>query len=99
MDRVIATQSQVFGVAAGSNGELLVDPDRSQLRVELLEGRECLPVLLLPESIQAPGSRQSRPALWVGKDARRCGIGAPQSFAAKSDPSSTTSLTSAEVSK
>src|SRR5262249_37433932 len=39
-----------------------------------LESHERLPVLLFPETLQAPGGRQSRPALGVGKDARRCGI-------------------------
>jgi hypothetical protein len=51
VDRVIATQSQVFGVAAGTNGEFLVNPNRSQLYIELLEGRERFPVLLFPETI------------------------------------------------
>jgi hypothetical protein len=76
MDRVIATQPQVFGIAAGASGKFLVDSDRSQLRVELLKVRQRLPVLLFPETTQAPGRRQSRPSLRIGKDARRCGIGA-----------------------
>jgi hypothetical protein len=74
VDRVIATQAQVFGVATGTSGEFLVNPDRSQFRVELLEGRERLPVLLSPETIQTPGSRKSCPALGVGKNARGCGV-------------------------
>jgi hypothetical protein len=76
VDRVIATQRQVFGMLAGADGELLIDPDRSQLRVELLKGREPLPVLLFPQAPQATGSRQGSSSLRVGKDARRRGIGA-----------------------
>ncbi len=33
MDCVMATQPQVFGIAAGESGKLLVDPDRSGRRV------------------------------------------------------------------
>jgi hypothetical protein len=46
MDRVVATQLQVFGIAASASDEFLVDPDRSQLRVELLKGRKGLLMLL-----------------------------------------------------
>jgi hypothetical protein len=69
VDRVIATQPQAFGIATGAHGELLVDPDRSQLRVELLEARKRLVVLPFVKTIHASGSRQSRPALRGGKDA------------------------------
>lgn len=75
MDRVIATQPQVFGIAAGTSGELLVDSDRNQLRVELLEGRERLSMLLFPKAIEAASSRKRRPALGIGEDARRCWVG------------------------
>jgi hypothetical protein len=71
VDRVVAAQLQIFGVLAGASRKLLVDPDRGQLRVKLLEGRKRLLVLLLPEPIQTPRSRQGRPTLWIGEDARR----------------------------
>ena len=51
MDRVIAAQPEIFGVPTGTTGELLIDANRRQLRIQLFEGRECLPVLLLPEAI------------------------------------------------
>lgn len=75
VDRVVASQPQVFGMGAGADGKLVVDAYRDQLRPDLLEGLKRLSVLLLPEPIEAASSRERRPALGVGKDARRCGVG------------------------
>jgi hypothetical protein len=75
VDCVVAAQLQIFGVLASANRELLIDANRGQLCVELLKGRKRLPVLVFPKTIQAPSSRKSRPALGVGKNARRCRIG------------------------
>lgn len=69
MNRVIAAQPEFFGVLAGGICELPIDANGSQLCVELLEGRQCLAVPILPEAIQAPRSRQRRPTLGVGEDA------------------------------
>lgn len=63
MDSIVAAQPEVFGIAAGASGALLVNPNRRQLRVELLKGHECLPMLLLAETMQAPGSRQGGSSL------------------------------------
>jgi hypothetical protein len=51
VDRGVAAQPQVFRVLAGATGELLIDADRGQLRIQLLEGRERLSVLLLPKAM------------------------------------------------
>lgn len=75
MHSVVAAP-ELFGAPAGPAGKLLIDADRGQLRVDLLEGRECLSVLFLPQPVQAPRGRQRRPALGVGEDARRRRIGA-----------------------
>ncbi len=51
MDSVIAAQPEIFGIPAGTTGELLIDAYRRQLRIQRLEGRECLPVFRLPKAI------------------------------------------------
>lgn len=74
MNRVVAAQPEVFGVIAGASRKLLVYADRNQLPVELLEDRERFSMLLIPEPLQAPGSRKGRSPLRVGQNARRCGV-------------------------
>ena len=69
VDRVVTAQSQVFGVLAGTNRKLLIDANRSQVRVQLLKVRERLAVLIRPEPIQSTGSREGRSALRIGEDA------------------------------
>lgn len=76
VDRVIATQAQLFGTGASVSGKFLVYADRDQVCAEHLEGGERLTVLLLSEAMEAASSRKGRPALGVGKDAGRCGVGA-----------------------
>lgn len=69
VDRVVAAQSQVFGVLAGTRRKLLVDADRSQVRMKLLEVRERRAMLVYPEPTQSTGSREGCATLWVGKEA------------------------------
>lgn len=76
MDRVVTAQSQVFRVLAGTNRNRLVDADRGQVRIQILKGRERLAVLLCPQPIQSTSSGERRPALGIGKDARRRPMGA-----------------------
>ena len=70
MDRVVTAQPQVFGVLAGTNREFVIDADGNQIPIQGLKACERLTVLIRPEPIQSPGSHESRPALWIGEDAR-----------------------------
>ena len=100
MDRVVTAQLQFFGVLAGVPGEVVVAADRDQLRAQTLDYRKSLPVLILGKSIEAARSPKRRPDLGVARMLDAAGWVLPQSSAARSEPSSTTtSLTSAEVSK
>jgi hypothetical protein len=76
VNRVVAAKSEIFGLLAGIPGEVLIQADRNQTYLQLLEGRECFCVLILAQPILAPRGCQSRASLRVGEDAGRRRIGA-----------------------
>lgn len=48
---IVAAEPQIFGVLASAHGEPLIDANRDELRVKLLENRERFPVLCSPKAI------------------------------------------------
>jgi hypothetical protein len=77
---VIAAKSEVFSVLASATSEILVHRDRDQICLQLLEGSQCLCMLILPQSALAPRGCQSRSSLRVGKDAGRRWISTAPEF-------------------
>jgi hypothetical protein len=71
MDCVVAAQAELGGEVSGAAAEFVVDTDRSQLGVEILESRDCLGVGLPTESTLPLGRAKSGPSLGVGEDAGR----------------------------
>jgi hypothetical protein len=76
VNRVVTAKSEIFGELAGATGEVRIDPDRDQICLQLLKGRQSLCVLVLPQAVLAPPGRQSRASLRVGEDAGRRRMGA-----------------------
>lgn len=69
VNRVVAAESEIFGVLAGPTGEARIDAHCDQVLLQLLEDHQCSCVLNLPQAAMALRSRQGRASLRVGEDA------------------------------
>jgi hypothetical protein len=54
VNRVVAAESEIFGMLAGSTGEARIDAYRDQVFLQLLEDRQCFCVLDLSQPALAP---------------------------------------------
>ena len=77
VDRVVAAQPQVFGVLAGTNRKFVIDAYGGQIPIQRLKVCERPAVLIRSKPIPSTSSRQGRPPLRIGKDARCRRIGTP----------------------
>lgn len=86
MNRVVAAKPEFFGALAGMPGEILVDTDGYEARLQLREGNQRSFMLVLSQPAVATCGREGGPTLRVGEDARGCRVGAAPELGSELGP-------------